>query len=377
MQVHVVGGGILGASAALALAQQGHEVTLFERSSLASGSTAKAAGILSAFTWNDHDYGLIAETRGLVGEVMGLALAAGEKAARGAWRTAESILIGTGPSLATLGSFQERLGRMGEEVDRLDSRAAAREFPGVLFEPGEEVLVAEEDGVIEAGDLFSALRVRLADEGVRIHENRPVSHLPVRDGRVEGADAVVVAGGAWTRGLLAAAGAPLPIQNYRTQLASLEMPDAESVPIVHDLVRHFYVRPESDATVLAGDGTELRPFEPDLYDEAADSAFVHSLAERMVARFERGGEARIRSGWAGLVVATPDRHPLCGPVPGVEGLFVLTGDNGFGLMRGLALGERLADAVGGRVDPVLDPARFGPGARLDFPMREGYGDAAT
>jgi len=64
---------------------------------------------------------------------------------------------------------------------------------------------------------------------------------------------------------------------------------------------------------------------------------------------------------------------MCGPVPGVEGLYVLTGDNGFGVMRSLALGERLADAVKGKVMPDLDPRRFGPDAPLEFEMREGYG----
>jgi len=41
-------------------------------------------------------------------------------------------------------------------------------------------------------------------------------------------------------------------------------------------------------------------------------------------------------------------------------------------MRSLALGERLAEAVGGKVAPDLDPGRFGPDAPLDFRMEEGY-----
>ena len=90
-----------------------------------------------------------------------------------------------------------------------------------------------------------------------------------------------------------------------------------------------------------------------------------------------GAEARLRTGWAGLCVATPDRRPLCGPVPGRPGLYVVTGDNGFGLMRSLALGQRLADAVQGRGDPALDPARFGPAPSDAFPMAEGYGATAA
>ncbi|MHB8632692.1 MAG: NAD(P)/FAD-dependent oxidoreductase [Thermoplasmatota archaeon] len=385
VQVLVVGGGIMGAASALALAEAGHGVELVEGRGLGHGSSAKAAGILSAMTWNDDDYRLIAATRGLTGELISLAMAEGTREARGAWRPAPSILVGGPGEAGAMDRIQDRLERMTEETDRLDFRRAAREFPEVEFAPGEEVLVAQEDGVIEAGDLFAALRTRLAGEGVVCREGEGVAALEVASGRATGVrfadgttrdgDAVVVAAGSWTRSLLAEAGVKLPLQNYRTQLASLAMEGSEGVPILHDLVHRFYARPESDSSFLAGDGTQLTPFEPDAYSESADPEFVASLASRVVARFGRGGEARVRSGWAGLCVATPDRRPLCGPV-GLAGLHVLAGDNGFGLMRGLALGERLAEAVAGRVHPETDPRRCGADPPQDFPLREGYGDVA-
>jgi sarcosine oxidase subunit beta len=361
--VTVVGGGALGCAAALALAGRGHPVTLLERGRLGSGNSAKAAGILSTLCHSDAEYRLIAETRGLLGETMSLALAAGERAARGAWRSHPSIAVGHGPTLAVLDAMQDRAERFTEECERLDARGAARAFPGVRFQPGEEALVAQEDGVIEAGDFLAALRARLDSEGVTVRESAAADRL---------AETTVVAGGAWTKGWLARHGVSLPVQMYRTQLSSLHLPGGGGLPIVHDLRHHFYTRPESDDGILAGNGTQLRPFDPDHYDEAADPEFVHSIAERVVARFEDGGEARVRTGWAGLCVATRDRRPLCGPVPGREGLYVLTGDNGFGLMRSLALGERVADAVRGKVEPELDPARF-EGMDDRFEMREGYG----
>ncbi len=375
-RILVTGGGALGASAALALAQRGHEVRLAERRTLGAGTTGKAAGILSTLCHSDAEYRLLAEPRGLVGELTSLAMAAGRREARGAWRSHPSIVVGGPQEAGTLDAMQDRVERFGEECGRLDARQAARAFPGLRFEPDEQALVAQEDGVLEAGDLMAALRARLESEGVVIAQGQD-AWAPVPNAAPTPVpapfDLHVVAGGAWTKGLLARRGIALPVQMYRTQLASLAFPGGGSLPIVHDLRHHFYTRPESADGMLAGDGTQLRPFDPDDYNEAADPEFIASIAERVVSRFDEGGAAQVRAGWAGLCVATPDRRPLCGPVPGHAGLYIVTGDNGFGLMRSLALGQRLAEAVHGLLDPDLDPARFGPGASDDFVLREGYG----
>lgn len=368
MKVTVIGGGALGCGAALALAEEDHDVTVLERESLGAGASAKAAGIVSTMTWNDDDYRLIAETRGRVGELISL-VAGVEPAARGAWRAYESLTVAKGGGLRVLDAMQDRLERMTEEPERLAYREAAAAFPGVRFGPGEEVLVAQEDGVLEAGDFLAALRARMEQEGVTVQETTASSVAAAG----ADADAVVVAGGAWTGGLLADAGVRIPVQAFRTQAASVAHPSLDALPVLHDGVHGFYARPESAASVLAGDGTVLQDHDPEAYDEKGDPAFVERIAAGLSKRFEAFEQANVRSTWAGLCVGTPDRRPLCGPAPGHDGLYVLTGDNGYGLMRCLALGDRLAQAVDGRVDPGLDPGRFGEDWDPGFPMQEGFG----
>lgn len=359
-----MGAGLLGLSSALSLAEEGHTVTVHEQHQPGAGASSKAAGLVSTMTWNDHDFRLIQETRGKIGEIISMAMIEGDPAARHLWKPYDSITIAHGDGLQVLDEVQAISERNTEETERLSWQAAAKEFPGIRFEPGDEVLIAQEDGAVEAGDLVSVLEGRCRAEEVHFETGR-VTDLHTLDGKV------VVAGGAWTHGLLAAHGAELPMAAFRTQLASIAHPGSLELPMVHDTRHGFYLRPESDGSLLAGDGTILKPHDPDHYDEAADPSFRESIAERMLQRVAGAETAHIRNAWAGLCVATPDRHPLCGPVPGLDDVFVLTGDNGFGLMRCLALGDRLADAVRTKVDAVLDPGRFVDVG--EWEMKEGFG----
>ncbi len=355
MDIHVLGGGCLGLGAALALAEDGHDVTLVEPRGIGSGATAKAAGIVSTMTWNDDDFHLVQQTRGRIGQLIAEAQF-DVPAAEGLWRSHDSLTIAKGEQLRVMDDIQERVERLGEETERLDHKQAAGEYPGLHFEPGEEVLIAQEDGYVEAGDLCAVLQWACEEYDVDI----------VREASGE-AEATVLAMGAWTPAELARRGHALPMAPFRVQAASIAMPG--DVPIVHDVANGCYFRPESPGSILAGNGTRLTPHDPDDYDEAADTQFRDSIAERLMRRID-APDAQWKRGWAGLVVGTADRRPVCGPLD--DDLFVLSGDNGFGVMRCVALGRRLADAVDGDVYADTAPARF-DGFTDDWELQEGFG----
>lgn len=360
MEIQVHGAGVLGLSAALALAEAGHDVALSDPHGIGTGASAKAAGIVSTMTWNDDDFHLVQETRGRLGQLIAEA-SFDVPAAAGLWRSRDSLTIASASQSGPLDDVQHRLERLGEEPERLGGLDAAAAYPSLHIAPNEHVLVAQEDGYVEAGDLCAVLAWACEEEGVAMQLGKAVA--------VGGAEKDVIAAGAWSPKLVREAGGRLPMEAFRVQAASIQWPGHET-PIVHDVANESYFRPESDASLMAGNGTRLLPHDPEDYNEAADAEFKESIAQKLVRRIR--GDGQWRRGWAGLVVGTPDRHPLCGRVPDQDDLFVLTGDNGYGVMRCVALGNRLAAAVAGDEHVLTSPSRY---AEFDeaWELREGFG----
>jgi sarcosine oxidase subunit beta len=63
--------------------------------------------------------------------------------------------------------------------------------------------------------------------------------------------------------------------------------------------------------------------------------------------------------YEGYPCYTPDELPLVGPVPSVEGLYVMTGDSETGITHGPGLGRELARVIAGR-QPEIDIDRYRP-----------------
>jgi glycine/D-amino acid oxidase-like deaminating enzyme len=63
---------------------------------------------------------------------------------------------------------------------------------------------------------------------------------------------------------------------------------------------------------------------------------------------------------------SPDKHALVGPAPGVEGLYLINGSSGHGVMHSPVLGELLVEIMlDGRAHTLdihaLRPSRFAEG----------------
>jgi glycine/D-amino acid oxidase-like deaminating enzyme len=355
LEVAVVGAGAVGATAAYDLASDGADVTLYDRETVASDATGRAAGIC---------YDAFAD--GLDAEIAGDAIER-FRALSGddtfPFVECPYVWLAREGDADRADAVRDQVRRMQDNdivAFELDGDALADRFPALRTDDVAVAGIAGAAGYTDPAEYTACLAAAATGAGATLETNTPVTVQtdPARvvrpDGEIHEVDAVLVAAGARTKALLADAGIPLAVKPYRVQALVADGDLAE--PMCYDATGDFYLRPHGDG-FLAGDGTEEREADPDAYDRDADPTFADDLLERVTHRVPGVGDGSLERAWAGLCTATPDRDPLVGQV--APGVYVATGFQGHGFMRAPAIGQRIAaDILGGSGIDAFDPMRF-------------------
>jgi sarcosine oxidase len=228
----VVGAGVTGAATARALAQAGHEVSLFERFHVGhTRGSSHGASRIFRLSYDEPRYVRMAMS------------------ALPLWReleqeTGAELLVVTGglDAGAKLDYHVAALGACGARYELLSGRQTAERLPSVCVAEDEVVLWQPDAGITRADAAVGALLRSAESHGAKLHENTAVTRLTPVDGGVEVATdhaafvarvAVVTAGG-WARPLLAGAGIDLPVVPTRETVAYFALDDELSVPTLVD-----------------------------------------------------------------------------------------------------------------------------------------------
>jgi sarcosine oxidase subunit beta len=212
--------------------------------------------------------------------------------------------------------------------------------------------------------------------GVRFAYGAAVREMRVENGRVTvlrtdagevGAGAVVNAAGAWAGQVAAMAGVDIPVTPKRRQVAVTEpfaaLPECMPLTIFVESGFHLRVR---DGRVVMLWSDQHDPAAP--FRTTFDEDWLPELMARAHRWLPRLREARVDRAAcvAGLYEMSPDRHVLLGPAPGVENLYLANGSSGHGVMHSPALGQLLAEMIlDGSASSMdvhpLRPSRFAEG----------------
>ncbi len=367
--VIVIGGGIIGVSAAAHVAETGRRVLLLERDRVAAGASGRNSGVVQ-HPFDPVLVSLHLETLALYRRLEArsggtfrlpdrpaglLQLTDDEVQARDLARSQVAAYPGLTPTFLT-----------AEEVRRLEPGVAGG-IAACRLEIGYPV------GPARATHAYAALAHDLGVEirtatGARpeIIQGRVVG-ARLDDGRMLPTETLLVAAGPWTSALVDPSGTWRPIRPLWGVVVTVEL----STPPGHVLEEAaIEIEPAGAPTA----GRDSAAFSLITADGASSlgSTFLGAepdAAARLPALVERGARfvPAISNARLGTfrVCARPlsdDGRPLIGRIPSVEGLWVAAGHGPWGISTGPASGRLVADLIAGRVSSppaTLDPARFG------------------
>ncbi len=374
----VIGGGVIGASTAYNLAQQGaRNVVLLERRDVCSGGTAKSCAICR--THYSIRPNLIHAVESLkifehFADVVG-----GEA---GFHRTGYLILGPEAHRAPMLEVFHTQ-NEHGIDTAVLTPAEAHRIHPLLQFDDVDVIGYDTRAGYCDPHLTTTSYVQRAKDLGVSVHTSTLVTKLELRGGHhrvhttagvIETPHIVLVAG-PWTNDLARTVGLSFPYEVSRHKVITLRIQQDYGLdwPTVKDLTTptKIYFRPESGGVVLVGTGDHGDPIEDadTLTDDQVDLGHVDRIGALMAHRMPAFADARYTAGWTGPYDITPDWNPIIGAVPGHEGLFVGVGFSGHGFKMAPTVGESLAQTILGRLVRVsidaYHPTRFAEGALLN------------
>jgi glycine oxidase len=347
--VLIVGGGVIGLTAAYELAKEGASVLLVEKGDFGKEASWAGAGILSP--------GNVAKARPGFDQLR-----------------AHSAAIF--PQLSA--ELRERTGvdngyRRCGGIEFLQNEEASREWrqQGIPFEPlsDRELHALEPAAVAGKRHVYHVpgtaqirnpwhLRALLAGcemNGVRLHRGCPACGLVrcgARIAAVETATEMMSAGcflissGAWTDPLLEPLGIRPGIRPLRGQIALLNT----GVPLIRKVLQEDkrYLVPREDGRILVGSTEEDVGF-----DKRTTASAIAGLLDVAIRLVPALADAAVERCWAGLRPASPDGLPYLGKVPGFDNLFIAAGHGRAGLELSAVTGLLLSQAIFER--PLLVP----------------------
>jgi sarcosine oxidase, subunit beta len=355
--VVVVGGGVIGTSAAFHLAEAGVGVCLLERDELAGGSTSRAAGgfraqfsdplnielgrrSIEAFTRFPERPGNEIDLH-----PVGYLFLLDREEDVAAFR--ESVALQN--ELGVPGRFVE-LDEVRElcPLAGLDGVLAATYCPLDGHASPEAVVQGYAAGARAHG---GTVQTRCAVTGIRVSGSR-IEAVETTTGEIE-TETVVCAAGAWSTEIAAHVGVELPILPYLREVGFTAPTDdlPPRIPLTVDFTSGLYFHREGPGLLF---GMADRD-QPPGFDVPADTGWLEKVIEVAEHRLPSLLDMGIAGGWKGFYEVTPDHNALVGEAPEVSRFLYAAGFSGHGFLQGPAVGEIVRDLVLRR-EPFVDIA---------------------
>jgi glycine oxidase len=358
--VAIIGAGVVGLGIAWRLAARGACVTVFDQGVAGAGASHAAAGMLAACAEAEPgEEALVA--LGRESQARWPSFAAELKAASGIdvdLREDGTLVVAlTADDQARLAHhlvFQQKLGLPLQWITAAETRRREPHLAGKLA----GAVWSPQDHQVDNRKLTAALRIAAEAAGALLREHTTVTEISVAGGRADGvvladgtrfaADVVVLAAGAWSRGIAGVAPELRPpVRPIKGQMLALRM-DAAAPLLTHVLwAPGAYLVPRRGGRLIIGATVEEKGF-----DTTMTAGGLLTLLEAAWRAIPAVEELPIEEMWVGHRPGSRDDAPILGPGP-VSGLIYATGHHRNGILLAPVTADTMARLI---LDGTLDPA---------------------
>jgi glycine/D-amino acid oxidase-like deaminating enzyme len=409
--VAIIGGGVIGVSTAMELAERGVSVAVLEKGVIAGEQSSRNWGWCRQMGRDPREIPLVLESLRLW---RGMNARIGTEA--GYRQCGIMYLAESEKELAGYTRWRDEHAAPHQLKTRMIGPQAIAELQPGFATPWKGALYSPEDGRAEPFISVPAMARYAMTQGVHIVQGCAVRGVETSAGRISGVvtekgtiacTQAVVAGGAWSRRFLHNLGIPFPQLTVISSVMRTEPIDTGSditssggrfairkrldggYTIAHNHMSVADITPDSfrlffqflpalkqdwagirlrfgkaflDAAKLKRTWRmdESSPFEQvRVLDPEPVSFVLEDAAAGVKASLPIFSNMKIAERWAGLIDTTPDVVPVISALPKIEGLFLASGFSGHGFGIGPGAGKLMAEIMTGSrtcVDP--EPFRY-------------------
>ncbi len=368
--VAVVGGGIVGVSAALRLALEGVRVVIYD-AELEGKASAAGAGIVSPVGLGGDEASqewslLVASAIDQYHKLLDLLSQAGMSDV-GFSKVGEIVVATRDADIARLDDLERRLTAFAEagipigQLKRLDGSGLRRYWPE--FRAELEGLYIENIARMDGRRMCAALAELARSKGAMFVRGQAelkrdndgsvallVDNAPVR------AQSIIVAAGSWSRPMLEMLNARIKVEPVRGQIVHLKLADDRTGtrPVINTFEGHYFLG-FPDGRVVVG-GTH----EPEAgFDCRVTAGGVHSVLEKSLRAAPGLSAGTLLETRVGLRPRSSDGYPIVGRPKSADNVVVATGLGAWGLTLGPLIGDIAAEQVLG-LSPSFNADFLGP-----------------
>ena len=370
--VVIIGGGVMGASAAYHLAKCGvKNIVLLEKEEFfGTGATGRCAGGVRYQFSTDINVKLSMESLPMIERFR-------EQIGQDVnYRKCGYLLIATNEQDAAIFKHNVAMqNSLGVETQLLTGDEVRARLPLMKFEDAIAGTFNPKDGIVDPNSVVAGYVSAAQKLGVKALTRAEVTGIRVSHGQVEAVETaqgviqtrmILNAAGPWSGVIGEMAGVQIPIVPLRRQMFTTdplkEIP--EDFPFVIDFAQSLYFHREGEGLLIGMSNQNEKAG----FDQNVDEEFEFVNLDAAIERMPLLERASRTSHWAGLYEVTPDAHPIFGGCP-VQGFTMCTGFSGHGFMHGPVAGKLMSEyIVDGKFSTLdvsmLDLARFEEGRSI-------------